>query len=109
MGVGLSLAPYHKERIYGDMRKSIKTIGVIGTMTILLCGVYLLGTTQAKIITVEKEVEKRVEVVPDGYIDSTSDEFKNNYVDMRQVTDFDATENGLQLYLSDGSGYYFER
>ena len=79
------------------MRKSIKTIGVIGTMTILLCGAYYLGTTQAKTITVEKEVEKRVEVIPDGY------------VDMRQVMDFDATENGLQLYLSDGSGYYWER
>ena len=97
MGVGLSLAPYHKERIYKDMRKSIKTIGVIGTMTILLYGAYYLGTTQAKTITVEKEVEKRVEVIPDGY------------VDMRQVMDFDATENGLQLYLSDGSGYYWER
>lgn len=91
------------------MRKSIKTIGTIGIMTILLCCAYYLGTTQAKTITVEKEVEKRVEVVPDGYIDSTSDEFYNNYVDMRQVTDFEATENGLQLYLSDGNGYYWER
>lgn len=109
MGVGLSLAPYHIERIYGDMRKSIKTIGVIGMMAILLCGAYLLGTTQVKTITVEKEVEKRVEVVPDGYIDSISNEFYNNYVDMRQVTDFDTTENGLQLYLSDGNGYYWER
>lgn len=91
------------------MRKSIKTIGVIGTMTILLCGAYYLGTTQAKTITVEKEVEKCIEVVPDGYVDTASDDFNNNYVDMRQVMDFDATENGLQLYLSDGSGYYWER
>lgn len=50
------------------MRKSIKTIGTIGAMIILLCGAYLLGTTQAKTITVEKEVEKRAEVVPNGYI-----------------------------------------
>lgn len=91
------------------MKKSIKTIGIIGTMTILLCGAYYLGTTQAKTATVEKEVEKRVEVVPDGYIDTTSDEFYNNYVDMRQVTDFNTTENGLQLHLEDGNGYYWER
>lgn len=91
------------------MKKSIKTIGIIGTMTILLCGAYYLGTTQAKTITAEKEVEKRVEVVPNGYIDTTSDEFYNNYVDMRQVTDYTATANGLQLYLEDGNGYYWER
>ena len=91
------------------MRKSIKTIGVIGTMTILLCGAYYLGTTQAKTITVEKEVEKCIDVIPDGYVDTASDDFNNNYVDMRQVMDFDTTENGLQLYLSDGSGYYWER
>lgn len=91
------------------MRKSIKTIGTIGAMTILLCGAYYLGTTQAKTITVEKEVEKRVDVVPDGYVDTATDDFYNNYVDIRQITDFEATENGLQLYLSDGNGYYWER
>ena len=91
------------------MRKSIKTIGVIGTMTILLCGAYYLGTTQANTITVEKEVEKCIDVIPDDYVDTASDDFNNNYVDMRQVMDFDTTEIGLQLYLSDGNGYYFER
>ena len=50
------------------MKRIIKTIGTIGAMTILLCDAYLLGTTQAKTITVEKEIEKRVEVVPDNYI-----------------------------------------
>lgn len=114
------------------MRKSIKIMGTIGTMTILLCGAYLLGTTQVKTITVVKEVEKRVEIVPDGYmslnvciplediacyfisdimegLEDETEDFRNNFVDMRQVTDFEATENGLQLYLSDGSGYYWER
>jgi len=91
------------------MKKSIKTIGTIGAMAILLCGSYLLGTTQAETITKIKEIEKPVEVVPDGYIDTTSAEFYNNYVDMRQVVDFTSTENGLQLYTADGSGYYWER
>ena len=91
------------------MRKSITTIGAIGTNTILLCGAYYLGTTQAKTITVEKEVEKCIDVIPDGYVDTASDDFNNNYVDMRQVTHSDATEIGLQLYLSDGSGSYRER
>ncbi len=146
------------------MRKSIKTIGIVATMGIMLVCAYLLGTTQAKTITEVqtaaeiKEIEKPVEVVPDGYIpldecipledvacyyfingygypcfelkdignqldnpnnrsyadimeslDNTTDEYRNNFVDMRQVTEFEATENGLQLYFEDGSGYYWER
>lgn len=34
---------------------------------------------------------------------------KENYINMETVTDFDATETGLILYTSDGSGYYWER
>ena len=65
----------------------------------LLTSAYLLGTCQDKTetITEVKEVEKVVE------------EFCNNYVDMEQVTDFKATENGLQLYLNDGTGYFWKR
>lgn len=91
------------------MKRTLKYIGIIGAFAILLCGAYLLGTTQAEIITVEKEVEKVVEVVPDGYVDMRSKEFFDNFVDMRQVTGFTATENSLQLYLEDGNGYYWER
>lgn len=40
--------------------------------------------------------------------DETED-FINNFVDMRQITDFIASDNSLQLYMSDGSGYYWER
>ena len=47
--------------------------------------------------------------MPNGYIDTTTEEFCNNYVNMEQVTDFKATENGLQLYLNDGTGYFWER
>lgn len=34
---------------------------------------------------------------------------KENYLDMETVVDFNATETGLMLYTSDGSGYYWER
>lgn len=77
----------------------------------LLTSAYLLGTCQAKTETITeiKEVEKVIEVVPDGYINIASEDSCNNYVDMEQVTDFKATENGLQLYLEDGTGYFCER
>ena len=42
-------------------------------------------------------------------LDDMTEEYINNIVDMRQVIDFTATENGLQLYFDDGSGYYWER
>ncbi len=81
------------------MKKSIKTIGIVVTMGIMLICAYLLGTTQTR----------TVETVPVNCIDTSSYEFYNNYVDMRQVTDFISNDEGLQLYLSDGSGYYWER
>lgn len=39
--------------------------------------------------------------------DETAD-FQENFIDMRSVVDFSAAENGLQLYLDDGTGYYLE-
>lgn len=39
--------------------------------------------------------------------DKTND-FQENFVDMRNVVDFSATESGLQLYFEDGTGYYIE-
>ena len=87
----------------------MKRIGTIATVTILLLFAYLLGTTKAETITEVKTVEKVVEIVPDGYIDMRTEEFYNNYVDMREVVNFEATETGLSLYLEDGSGYYWER
>lgn len=91
------------------MKRTLKAIGTIGTLIILLLTAYLLGTTKAETITEVKEVEKIVEVVADGYIDMRTEEFYNNYIDMRQVVDFETSENGLYLYLEDGSGYYWER
>jgi hypothetical protein len=87
------------------MKRTVKTIGAIAIMGIMLAGAYLLGTTQADIVTLERVIE----VVPDGYMDSASEDFYNNYVDMRSVTDFETNGNGLQLYCNDGSGYYWER
>lgn len=97
------------------MKKSIKAIGFIATIGILLASSYLLGTTQAETITEMqtvteiREIEKPVEIVPDGFIDTRSEEFQDNYIDMRLVIDFDVSEYGLQLYCEDGTGYWLER
>lgn len=98
-------APYNHKGEYKTMKRTVKTIGAIAIMGIMLTGAYLLGTIQADIITVEKVIE----VVPDGYMDSTSEDFYNNFVDMRSVIDYTADMDGLQLYCNDGSGYYWER
>lgn len=90
------------------MKKSIKTIGSIATMGIILVSAYVSGTTQAKTITEIKEVKKVVEVVPDNYIDTTTDDFQNNYIDIHTVNSYTGTANGLQLYMSDGNGYYLD-
>lgn len=89
------------------MKRIIKTIGIIATMGIIAVGAYLLGTTQAEIKTEVRTVTEIREVISDGYIDTKSKEFKENYVDMRKVTYFEV-EDGLQLYYEDGSGYYWE-
>ena len=95
------------------MKRIIKmmiTIFIICTM--LICA-YCFGTTQAKTefvtVTEFKTVNKVVEIVPNNYIDTTSEEFFDNYIDMRTVSNFETTENGLYLYLNDGNGYYWER
>lgn len=90
------------------MKKTIKSIGIIATMGIMLVLAFWLGTTQAKTITEIEEVEKIMEVVPDGYVDMYSDEFRENFVDMREVVYFESSDDGLQLYFVDGSGYWWE-
>lgn len=66
-------------------------------MFIMLIFAYLLGTTQAETITEIKVITETIEIIPDECID------------MREVTDYTATVDGLQLYFEDGSGYYLER
>ena len=89
------------------MKRTIKTIATVATVEIMLVCAYLSGTTQAKTVTEIQEVERTVEVVPDGYLDTNSEEFQENYVDMRKVVYWEAVD-GLQLYYEDGSGYYWE-
>ena len=50
------------------MKKTFKAIEIIATMGIMIVCAYLLGTTQSRTVIEVKEVEKVVEVVPDGYI-----------------------------------------
>lgn len=86
------------------MKRTIKTIGIIATMGIMLVCAYLLGTTQAETITEIQTVTETKEVIPAGYIPLNDD-----IVDMNTIIDFPATEYGLQLYFEDGSGYFWER
>lgn len=78
------------------MKKKLLLVALFATTTI---SAYFLGTTQSE----------TTETIPDSYINTESEEFFNNYVDMRTVSDFKATENGLMLYTVDGNGYYWER
>ena len=86
------------------MKKSVRTIGTIATMGIMLVSAYLLGTTQTETITEVQTITEIKEVIPDGYIP-----FDDSIVNMDTVVDFSATEYGLQLYFADGTGYYLER
>lgn len=86
------------------MKRTIKTIGIIATMGVMLVGAYLIGTTQAETITEIQTVTETRKVIPDGYIP-----LNDSIVDMNTIVDFSATEYGLQLYFEDGSGYFWER
>lgn len=86
------------------MKRTIRTIGIIATMGIMIVSAYLLGTTQAETIIEVQTVTETKEVIPDGYIPLNDD-----IVDVNTVIDFSATEYGLQLYFEDGSGYFWER
>ena len=96
------------------MKKLIRAIATIAIMGIMLVCAYLLGTTQAETITEiqtvteTRDVEKVIEVIPDGYIDTESPDFQENYIDMRMVIDFKSNEDGLQLYFADGTGYWIK-
>ena len=68
---------------------------------------YFVGTTQTEIVT--ETVTETLEVIPDGYINTNSEEFQNDYINMNDVVDFEATDSGLMLHFSDGTGYYWER
>lgn len=89
------------------MKRTIKTIATVATVEIMLVCAYLLGTTQAETVTEIREIEKTVEVVPNGYIDTTSEEFQKELCRHTESVYFEVVD-GLQLYYEDGSGYYWE-
>ena len=66
------------------MKRIIKTIGTILTIATTTISVFLFNGIQAKAAEPE------------------------SIVNMNAVTDFEATENGLQLYFHDDSGCYWE-
>lgn len=93
------------------MKKSIKAIGIIGTivtMGLMLGCAYLLGATQARTKVEIKITARANSIIPDGYI-PLNDDFRNNFIDMRKVIDYTADDNGLQIFLDNGTGYYWER
>lgn len=81
------------------MKRTAKIIVKVATLGIMIVSSYLLGSTQTR-------ASWNDESIPGSYINTDSNEFFNNYVDMRKVTDFIVTDDGLQLYCTDGSGYY---
>ena len=83
------------------MKKSIKVIRTIATMGIgiMLVCVYLLGTTHVETITEVQTITETKEVIPDSYIDTDSKAFKENYIDMRVVIDYTATERDCNCTL----------
>ena len=88
----------------------MKEITFVAIIEVLTLGAFFTGSFCApKTETVTEIRTETVETIPDGYVDTGSEEFLNNYVDMRQMTDFTASENGLHLYMLDGSGYYWEK
>lgn len=71
------------------MRKSIKTIGIISLLTIATVGSYALGLqTNAD--------------------ETTTEEFHNNYLDLRTVTGYSTTNDSLLLYTDDDNSYQLD-
>ena len=57
-----------------NYEKTIKTIGAIAIVSVITFGSYLFGTTQAETMTEIQTVTETKEVIPDGYIDTNSDD-----------------------------------
>lgn len=87
-----------------------KALYIIFTL-LLAANAYIAGKElNPRIITEVKtvEIEKEIETIPDGYINTTTKDFYNNYLDMRRVINYVSTENGILLHTEDGSGYYLK-
>lgn len=76
------------------MKKTLKTIGIVGAIIIAMFIGYFYGTVQ--------------KVIDGEFIDMKSEAFYNNYLDMRTVIGYSGTADGLELYTADGNGYFLE-
>lgn len=88
------------------MKRKLKTILSATLFIASIVGAFFIGTvTKTKTVTVE--VEK--EVIPENYIDTTSDDFKENYIDLREIIAFEQAEKcwGVYLFKEDGNYYYW--
>lgn len=87
------------------MKKALYIITLLAVGT----GAYFTGATGTR-NTVEAagRTEAQIRTIPDGCINMDSDEFIENYIDLRTVTGYSGTETGLMLYTDDGYGYYLK-
>ena len=91
------------------MRKSVRTIGVIVTMGIILVCAHFLNTAQAEPVTEITKAGKTIEAMRNEYADTSSQASVTGHIHMRKVTRFMESDYGLQLYFDDGTGYWLER
>lgn len=90
------------------MKRAMYIITLLAVGTVAYFGGVTTGNTTEAIATVQPmEIDQAISV-PDGFIDITSDEFTENYIDLRTVTGYSGTATGLMLYTEDGNGYFLE-
>ena len=90
------------------MRKSIKAIGTIGAMTILLCGIYWFVTTYITTVTKNIHVGKTFKSISIDIKELKSE--TEHIIDMEQVIDFKVNDSGLMLYeYSDAKVHPFRK
>lgn len=86
-----------------------KAIGKTIIISTMLAASYGVGLNHSHPTENKEIIKSFIEVIPNGYINAESKEFQDYFVDMRQVVDFETSEDGLQLYYEDGSGYWWNR
>lgn len=97
--------------------EAIKFIAIFGIITMIMTLIYYetaqtytnaetrvnIETEETETIPFELEfVEHATEY---GYIDTTTEEFRNNYIDLRTITNYTEGNKGLQLNTKDGNSY----
>lgn len=87
------------------MKKSLYIMSLIAVGAVA----YFAGTTQAETIIETVTIEKPVAVVPEGYIDTHSQEFANYYIDLRQIVDWNSIGDEIAIITTDNIEYYAYR